>query len=411
MAVTHIFCKSAIGISMIALQGVTVSADEVPIATDLEIAIQATKPIFNARLRYEGVEQDGIAETADALTYRLRVGFETGAVANTKFLIDFDHVEDVIADFNSTLNGKGNFPVIADPNVTELNRLQLTNTSLDDTRITLGRQRIILDDARFIGNVGWRQNEQTFDALRVQNTSFGDLAIDASYIRKVNRIFGDNSPSGTWDGDNVIINVSHPTPFGKITGFTYLLDIEDGGGVFSSQTLGARINGGMSLGEGQLSYVLSYAQQDDYGNSPFDYGANYVLAEGVYTQNGLSAGLGLEVLGGDTQRAFQTPLATLHKFQGWSDKFLATPLSGVEDLYVKAGYAPGGVGPFKGTKLLATYHDFSGETNGADLGSEINFLASAKYKKLGFTLKYADYQAETLARDTQKVWFQVEYGF
>lgn len=386
-------------------------AEETAPKSDLEAAIAAIKPIFNARVRYETVDQDGIAETADALTYRFRAGFETGVVADTKFLIEFDHVEDLIDDFNSTINGKTQFPVVADPNVTELNRLQLTNTSLPDTTVTLGRQRLILDDSRFVGNVGWRQNEQTFDGVRIQNSSIGKLAVDVSYINQINRIFGDDSPMGVWEGDSYIINASHPTPLGKLTGFAYLLDIDSAGGVASSQTVGARLSGSEEIGEGKFSYAVSYAQQEDHGASPFDYSADYILAEGTYAVNGVSVGAGYEVLGGDTTRAFQTPLATLHKFQGWADKFLITPASGIEDLYVKAGYAPGNVGPFKGTKFLAIYHDFSAETGGTDYGSEINLLATAKWKKLGLTLKYADYNADGFATDTQKLWFQVDYAF
>lgn len=386
-------------------------ADSPEPKSELEAAIEAIEPIFNLRLRYEGVDQDGFAETADALTYRLRVGFETGAVADTKFLIDFDHIEDLVDDFNSTLNGNTNFPVVADPNATELNRIQLSNTSLPDTKVTLGRQRIILDDSRFVGNVGWRQNEQTFDALRVQNTSLGELSIDVSYINQINRIFGDDSPIGVWEGDTYIVNASHPSPIGKITGFAYLLDIDNAGGVFSSETIGARIAGSEALGQGKLSYTASYAQQSDYGSSPFDYRADYLMAEGGYAQNGLSAGVGYELLGGDEARGFQTPLATLHKFQGWADKFLATPTSGVEDIYFKAGYAAGDFGPLKGASVLAVYHDFSADRGGADFGTEINLLAKAKWKKLGFTLKYADYRADAFATNTQKIWLQADFGF
>lgn len=402
---------AASALSLAVFSSVPAFADETTSTSDVEAAIEAIKPIFAARLRYESVDQDGIAETADALTYRFRAGFETGEIADTKFLIEFDHVEDIVDDFNSTINGETTFPVVADPNVTELNRLQLTNTSIPDTKATLGRQRIILDDSRFVGNVGWRQNEQTFDGLRVQNTSFGDLSIDVSYVNRINRIFGDDSPIGVWEGDNFIINASHKTPIGKVTGFAYLLDIENAGGIFSSQTLGARLSGSQKVGGGKFSYSASYAQQEDYGDSPFDYSADYIFAEGTYAQNGLSAGIGYEVLGGDTERAFQTPLATLHKFQGWSDKFLATPTTGVEDLYVKAGYAPGNVGPFKGTKFLAVYHDLSAETGGTDYGSEINLLATAKWKNLGLTLKFAEYTADEFATDTQKLWFQVGYAF
>ena len=384
------------------------SADEA--ATALETALAETKPLFNARLRYENVSQDGISNDADALTYRFRAGLETGAFYDNKILIEFDHIDDLVDDFNSTINGKGMYPVVADPNATELNRFQLTNTALPDTVVTIGRQRIILDDSRFVGNVGWRQNEQTFDGIRVQNTGLGDLNIDVSYVEQVNRIFGDDSPVGRWDGDTYLVIVSHPTPIGKLTGFGYFIDINNGGGVFSSQTLGGRLAGKQDIGEGALSYAFSYAQQTDYADSPFDYEADYVLAEGSYAVNGFMFGGGYELLGGDTMRGFQTPLATLHKFQGWTDKFLATPAAGVEDIYAKAGYNFGDVGFLSGLNATGFYHDLTADMGGADYGSEFGFVASAKIDKVNVTLKFADYNADGFGTDTSKLWIQFDFA-
>ena len=232
------------------------------------------------------------------MTYRIRAGLETGAYKDTKFLIDFDYVEDVVDDFNSTTNGKGGlYPVVADPNVSELNRIQLTNTSLPDTKITLGRQRIIMDDSRFIGNVGWRQNEQTFDALRVTNESLGDLKVDVAYITRANRIFGNDSPAGVWTGDTYLVNASYPTPLGKLTGFGYFIDVDEVS-VASSQTLGARFAGAQDMGDGKFKYTLSFAQQEDYGSSNIDYSATYYLVDGGYAFDKFKIGAGYEVLGG-----------------------------------------------------------------------------------------------------------------
>ena len=384
------------------------SADED--STTLSDALAASKPIFDTRLRLETVEQAGFSNDAAALTYRIRAGLETGEFLGTKFLIEFDHVDALVNDFNSTINSKAMYPVVADPNATELNRFQITNTSIPDTTITIGRQRIILDDSRFVGNVGWRQNEQTFDAVRVQNTGLGEFSFDVSYVDQVNRIFGDESPVGRWDGDTYLVNVSHPTPVGKLTGFGYFIDIEDGGGVFSSQTLGGRLAGKKDIGTGSLSYAFSYAQQSDYADSPFDYEADYLFAEGSYAVNGFMFGAGYEVLGGDTQRGFQTPLATLHKFQGWTDKFLSTPATGVEDIYAKAGYNFGDVGFLSGLNTTGFYHDLSADMGGADYGSEFGFVATAKIDKVSVTLKFADYDADGLGTDTSKLWFQLDFA-
>ncbi len=107
-----------------------------------------------------------------------------------------------------------------------MNRLQLTNTRLPGTTLILGRQRIALDDQRFVGNVGWRQNEQTFDAVRVVSKSVPTLTVDATYLNQVNRVFGPDSPQGRWHGDGWLGNVAWQLPIISLTTFAYVLDFE-----------------------------------------------------------------------------------------------------------------------------------------------------------------------------------------
>ena len=124
-------------------------------------------------MRAEFVDQTPLAEDADAATLRLRAGFESGKAWNTTLLAEGEFVTPFDGDYRAdpARATRTAFPVVADPESYEVNRLQLTNTALPGTTLTLGRQRIVLDDHRFVGNVGWRQNEQTFDAVRVVNRS------------------------------------------------------------------------------------------------------------------------------------------------------------------------------------------------------------------------------------------------
>jgi hypothetical protein len=78
-------------------------------------AIDQTKFMVNWRVRYEGVDQDGLAEDADAMTSRIRAGFQTGEAGGTSLLGELVYVAHVMDDFNSTLNGQTQFPVVADP--------------------------------------------------------------------------------------------------------------------------------------------------------------------------------------------------------------------------------------------------------------------------------------------------------
>ncbi len=139
-------------------------------------AILAGKLLFEVRGRYEAVDQKRTAtltENGEAATVRTRLGWETGDWHGLKGLVEFEDVRQVGPEHfqvqvpgaaGAPINGaaKARYPIINDPDGTELNRLQLTWTPNAMIQATIGRQRILIDDQRFIGNVGWRQDEQTF---------------------------------------------------------------------------------------------------------------------------------------------------------------------------------------------------------------------------------------------------------
>jgi hypothetical protein len=377
-------------------------------------AIGETKPIVDTRLRFEDVDQDPMAEEAEALTLRARLGFETGKAWETSLLAEGEFVWPLADDYNSTTNGHTTYPTVPDPESYEVNRLQLTNTSLPQTTLTLGRQRINLDDQRFVGNVGWRQNEQTFDALRVVNKTIPNVTFDVTYLDQVNRVFGKESPQGRYEGDSFLGNVSYQFPIGKLTGFGYWLEFDPIANVpgavrDSSETFGLRFAGERPLSKFKLAYAASYATQQQYSDNPLNFDNDYYLLELTGTYRQYSLGVGLETLEGNGVKGFTTPLATLHKFQGWADKFLATPANGIEDRYVNAAVLLKGVGPLDTLSAQASYHDYQAEHVSLDYGSETNLQVQAKWHRFLGTLKYADYQADKLFTDTTKFWVQLEY--
>lgn len=389
-------------------------------------ALRNTRPIFDARVRYENVDQDPLAEEAEANTLRLRLGFETGKAWGTSLTAEGEFLWPFAGGYreDNAVAANTAYPVIADPESYELNRLHLTNTSLPGTTITLGRQRIVLDDHRFVGNVGWRQNEQTFDAVRVVNESLAPLTVDIAYLNQVNRVFGPDSPQGRFEGAGYLGNVGYRTPFGKITGFAYVLDFDAIPATrlpaalnpirASTETFGVRFAGERPLGPVKLGYLASYAMQEDYGQNPVALDLDYYAAELTGTIGAFSVTLGQEVLEGDGTVAFATPLATLHKFNGWADKFLTTPANGIEDRYAGAGYARKALGVIDTLSASVVYHSYESERLALALGNEINAQIQAKLERFLGTLKYADYDAKPSAataayRDTVKYWVMVDY--
>jgi hypothetical protein len=371
-------------------------------------AVKESKPIIDLRLRSEGVDQTGMAEDAEAITLRARLGFETGKAWNTTFLAEGDLLWPFETHYNSTVNGKTGYPVVADAETYEVNRLQLTNSSIADTTITLGRQRINLDDQRFVGNVGWRQNEQTYDGLRVVNKSVKNLTVDVTYFDQVNRVFGKDSPVGRFNGSNYLANVAYQFPIGKLTGFAYLTDFKEAPRD-SAETVGMRFTGERPVQKIKLAYLVSYAQQTERTNNPLRFSEDFYTAELTGTFRQYSLGAGLEVLEGIGVRGFSTPLATLHKFDGWADKFLTTPPNGLERRYVTLGYTKKGLGVLDTVSANAVYHQFESNRLNIDYGSEVDLQVQAKYQRFNLLLKYADYNADSFATDTDKYWLQVDY--
>ena len=377
------------------------------------------KPLIDVRLRYENVDQTLFARDAEAVTARIRAGAEakSGAVA---LLVEGEGTLAISERYNSGVNGRIGFPIVPDPENIELNRAQLQFTGLPRTVVTLGRQRINLDDQRFVGSVGWRQNEQTFDAVRVEWTGFKSVKADLTYAWSDRTIWGVNgfgARQQAVSGDNVFANLSYKHKHGMLTGFAYLVDQDEAaisGFRMSSKTFGVRYAGTYPLSTAaKLIVAASYARQSDYHRNPNDFSADYWLGELGIEVKGFKLLGGYEVLGadgGDALTSFQTPLATLHKFNGWADKFLVTPPNGLRDTYATAGYTFPKLGPFTALGLTAAYHDYRSDRLDQNYGKEIDLQLAGRCKRFGWALKYADYDASAFGADTSKFWAQVEWA-
>ena len=382
------------------------------------------KLLVDVRYRFEHVDQDLIANEANANTLRARVGFQTGKVWDLQALIEGEGIVQFTDDFNDTVNGHMTFPTVADPEDFQINRLQLEYSGLPQTVITVGRQRINLDNQRFVGGVAFRQNEQTFDAARITNTSIENLTLTYIYVNQVNRIYGEEGGPGQFqgalEGDTHLFNAAYDFKgWGKLTGYAYLIDLEDGPQLNSNtpsvETFGLRFAGKHDIAEGFSGlYALEYATQSDYANNPRNYDVDYWLVEAGLAAHGFKLLGGIESLEGNGVDRFQTPLATLHKFQGYADVFLVTPANGIVDTYGTLGYETkiDGADPLTGLSAAVTYHDFEAERGGADLGSEVDVELAAKFgDHWSAGVKYADFEGVPGFADRNKLWLTVEFTY
>ena len=302
---------------------------------------------------------------------------------------------------------KFSIPVVADPTGGDFNQGYVQYAWGENQRARLGRQRIIYDNARFVGNVGWRQNEQTYDAGSLRHQS-GSLDLQYAYLWNVNRIFGDDVPAGDHEQKTHLLNLSWTFEgAGRLTGMYYDIDNRDLA-AFSTKTWGLRWVGNTG---NAFKYSLDWAHQTDSADNPIDYSADYWRIDLSYAFEHVTPYLGYESLGGDDQRpgaAFRTPLATLHAFNGWADKFLVTPNAGLNDLFV------GLKGKIHKWSWNVLYHDFSAQSGSADFGTELDASLSRKFaERYGLLFKLARFSSDQPQRysDTTKVWVQFTAAF
>ncbi len=425
----HIMTSAAAAVAL-GCAGLAQAAPAAAPATPFD-AIVAGKPILEIRTRYEDVDQTGFAADAQAVTVRTRLGWETAKWNDLKALVELENVGHLGPEHFAVnapgaatppLNGpaKAKYPIVNDPDVTELNRAQITWTPSAAFATTAGRQRILIDDQRFVGNVGWRQDEQTFDGVRADLT-LGQVKATYAYVGRVNRILGDLKD---WRSDSHLINAAwSPAEALRLEGFVYALDFSSST-INASITRGVRASGKAKFGAYGLAYDATWANQTDWRGRTTPFDLDYVAAAATASLDIWSARLGYESLEGDGKRGFTTPLATTHGFQGWADAWVSPGgnksfVDGIVDRNLTLGARPRLTwAPKAHPDLTVRYHDFEDQRTGAALAHEWDVQAAAALTpKLSVALKYADFQRETTVplgtatppASRTKVWLTLEF--
>jgi hypothetical protein len=323
-------------------------------------------------------------------------------------LLEFEDVS-VIGEerYNSTVNGQVQYPTVTDPDGSEVNQIFLRYVGPAKAELRLGRQVLALDNTRFVCDVPWRQNQQTLDALTVEWKGVDHLQVLYSFVENVNRVFGQDSPQGDQRMASHLLNAGYDVEgWGRIVGYAYLLDY-DTVDTLSSNTWGLRLTGHHPFGGLEVDGTLEAAKQMEAGDNSSEIDQDYLLGELGAKYRGFRLSVGQETLGGsgDPGDAFQTPLATLHSFNGWADKFLTTPDAGLVDFYVGATQVIDNV------DLQVVWHAFQSDAGSQDYGQELDASLGWKIAKgLTFGLKLADYDAEDFASDTTKAWVWLAYA-
>ena len=400
-------------------------------------AIARGKFNLNVRLRYEQVDEDNQApftKNSYAPTVRTRFGFTTAPLYGFQGMLEGVNVSVLGPEHNYNAagsNGQPARPPVGDPPMTRLDQAWLgySNTNYVPFSAKVGQQQINLDNQRFIGDAGWRQNIQTYEAIGAQVTPVKDLKLYYSYIWNVDRVYGDVSglaaANNDFDSRSHLINVSYSGwKYGRFVGYAYLLDLSNGAGDANScATYGGYFAGAAPVNDKvMIDYRAEFAWQDQYADNPQRYSADYCNLELGANIKPVALGAGYELLGsgansgaGGGRVGFKTPLASLHPFNGWAEMFISHPPNGLQDIY---GYAQVTL-PWQ-IPVRVVYHKFDADYGGGNYGQEVDLVVTKKFAKYwSVMVEFADYLGEDAIApppaapevNIQKFWAAVEFNF
>lgn len=364
--------------------------------------------LLDTRYRLEHVDQDSVPENALASTLRLRGGFETGRWNGFSALLEAEFVEPVGSDrFNSTTNGRTDYPVIADPDTSEINRALLYYRR-GPTHVIAGRQTLPIDQERFLGKVNYRQNQQTYDAFMLMNRSIPGWTLVYGYMDRVRRFLGDDNPVGDIDMNSHVVDVDFQTPDeNRLTIYGQFFDMRTPAvRAASHRNIGLRYTGSAGSEDLKWLYHVEYTDQTSYADGADFIDADYLRLElGSRFANQWVLRIGTEQLSGDGTYGFQTPFATGHAYHGRADIFaLRTPATGLHDLYA------GLEAPILGARVMLRYHQFDSDAGDFDYGSEIDLVIDYRFREsFQIDFEFSDYSADSFATDKQR--FAVSFRY
>jgi len=389
-------------------------------AADLASAIKDGKATFQVRPRVEFVDDDGAAtaDPAKAFTVRTVLGYKTAPFAGITAYAEGENITALVDDYHvPVVQANAKYAAVVDPEGTAINQAWLAGYGFK-----VGKQKVVYNNARFIGDVGFRQDDQTFTAISYEKAKLLSwLDVQASYANRVAMINGQGG-----DIRLPVVNLKARTPLGaNVTLFWAGLEGREAVGL-TAPANGLVANAGKDKSreyrvlkvdgkKGKFLYDLSYGKQVAYADGTL---ANAPDADYRDIQLGYDFGPVLVKIQRETlQQGFQTPLATLHAFNGWADRFLVTPTGGLVDTNLKLSGKAAGLG------LALAVHQFDAESGGKSFGTEIDASVSKTFTpQLSAMIKVAQYDgsgeittgtaaAKAYSKDVLKTWAQVEYKF
>lgn len=307
---------------------------------------------------------------------------------------------------------------VAQLNMSDNNKLMLHEAwgellFTENFSLKVGRQELVYDDSRILGNVGWAQQARSHDLalLKFKTDEQGQLHIGLAYNNDM-EVLKDQLYTTSYKSMQFAWYHRNYDDFNfSLLFLNNGLQRQDGADLktYYSQTLGAHVNHKKEkLGLTASAYLQTGkdATDRDLNAYLFSVGANYALTENF------KGNIGLEILSGTDSNATGdnksfTPLyGTNHKFNGHMDYFYVgnhTGNVGLVDAFIGGVYSKDKITLGGTLHRFATHADLvvAGDKQDNYLGTELDLSFGYKYSKsvsfkLGYSQMFASDSMEVL---------------
>lgn len=332
---------------------------------------------FEAQLRprYNRIDEERKPELTDAMTARVVAGWKSAPFHGLRMAVELMYSDRVgTKRFNDNPRQASPYPLLPDPRYAGVNQAWI-DWSGELANIRIGRQKLRLDNERFVSDNDFRQVPQVFTGVAVRGRTGAEVEWRAGHFTRVRGSLGVENNlklsflQGEWN----------PAPGQALLGYLLWHDqpqnsTQTGLANSSHQVAGVRWHGSVASnleGKGRWLYHVEAARQRAHAGGDSAIRADYLRIGGGWSGQ-LAGGewtlrLDHEVKGSNSGRyGLQTPLTDLYAYNGWALQFVTTPRDGLRDSWVTVRKPLGAV------ELFGEYHRFRADNGGASLGRELD---------------------------------------
>ncbi len=376
-------------------------------------AFKNGKANIDMRYRYGFLKSDAATRKSYPSTLRTSLNFETDDYLGLSGRIKFVNVSVIGGErYNNSLNGQITRPLEPDPKDTVVEEVYAKLTTLPMIDLYYGRKELKHGNERFVSNLNWYQNHQTFDGVFLESFMY-DSEFQFVYSRNINTIYTNKSTLGDRDGTFILTFMRNKTnPYMNFDFYSYLMKFSNPSfNIYSNKTIGANLSGHKMFDSGvDINYHAEYAYQEDFKNNPTSYNESYYRAKIGFNYINLEFAVDYEEFESDGVKAFQAPLGDGHSYNGWADVFLTNipQTGGLKDLAFKFGYTidhhelPDFI---NNTKLLVDRHSFKASKGSQAYGTEFDIaIVKPINDNMKFVTAYSQYEAKRFGSDQRKLW-------